>query len=214
MLLDMPVSFAQAALGAEIEVPTLDGRVKYTMPAGTQTGTVFRLRGKGIPELNSKTRGDQFVTVYIEVPRNLTARQKELLKEFEGTFESSENRGTGEGRIKGKRTKCNRFLSRISRDRNCLRREFFERLCLAFSRIPYSTYRSLLLRIFRAAKTLAMGSCVQKGLSERTGFSARAFPDGKKRRCSSLFSWLFIRSRYSGARSCCSRDIFRSRSRA
>ena len=105
VLLDMPVSFAQAALGAEIEVPTLDGRVKYTMPAGTQTGTVFRLRGKGIPELNSKTRGDQFVTVYIEVPRNLTARQKELLKEFEGTFESSENRGTGEGRIKGKRTK-------------------------------------------------------------------------------------------------------------
>ncbi|MBR6812831.1 MAG: molecular chaperone DnaJ [Oscillospiraceae bacterium] len=86
ILLDMPISFTQAALGAEIEVPTLDGRVKYTMPAGTQTGTVFRLKGKGVPSLNSRGRGDQFVTVHIEVPRDLNAKQKELLEEFEATF--------------------------------------------------------------------------------------------------------------------------------
>ena len=105
VLLDMPVSFTQAALGAEIEVPTLDGRVKYTMPAGTQTGTVFRLRGKGIPTLNSKARGDQFVTVYIEVPLNLNTKQKELLKQFEDTFGGLENHGIGQGRAKSKKTK-------------------------------------------------------------------------------------------------------------
>ena len=65
---DVPITFAQATLGAEIEVPTLDGKVKYTVPEGTQTGTVFRLRGKGVPFLNSQRRGDQLVRVVIEVP--------------------------------------------------------------------------------------------------------------------------------------------------
>ena len=78
----MPISFVQAALGAEVEVPTLDGKVKYSIPEGTQTGTTFRLRGKGIPRLNGSGRGDQFVTVNIETPRNLTKEQKEILMEF------------------------------------------------------------------------------------------------------------------------------------
>lgn len=82
VLFEMPISFVQAALGAEVEVPTLDGKVKYTIPEGTQTGTTFRLRGKGIPYLNGSSRGDQFVTVYIETPKNLTKEQKELLRQF------------------------------------------------------------------------------------------------------------------------------------
>ncbi len=79
---EVPITFTQAVLGAEIEVPTLDGKVKYTVPEGTQTGTVFRLRGKGVPVLNSSRRGDQFVTVNIEVPKNLNQKQKDLLVEF------------------------------------------------------------------------------------------------------------------------------------
>ena len=82
VLFQMPVSFVQAALGAEVEVPTLDGKVKYTIPEGTQTGTTFRLRGKGIPYLNAGSRGDQFVTVYIVTPKNLSREQKELLRRF------------------------------------------------------------------------------------------------------------------------------------
>lgn len=78
----MAISFTQAALGAELQVPTLDGTVKYNMPDGTQSGTVFRLKGKGVPYLNSTGRGDQYVTVDIYTPQNLNARQKELLKEL------------------------------------------------------------------------------------------------------------------------------------
>ena len=79
---EVPITYAQAVLGAEIEVPTLDGKVKYTIPEGTQTGTVFRLCGKGVPVLNSSRRGDQLVRVNIEVPKNLSKKQKELLQEF------------------------------------------------------------------------------------------------------------------------------------
>ena len=82
VLLELPISFVQAALGAEVEVPTLDGKVKYTIPEGTQTGTTFRLRGKGIPRLGSGGRGDQFVTVGIVTPKNLTREQKDLLRQF------------------------------------------------------------------------------------------------------------------------------------
>lgn len=80
---EMPISFTQAACGAEIEVPTLDGKVRYTVPEGTQTGTTFRLKGKGIPFVGYKTRGDQYVTVVIETPNRLTREQKELLRRFE-----------------------------------------------------------------------------------------------------------------------------------
>jgi molecular chaperone DnaJ len=85
VLVGIPITFVQAALGAEIEVPTLDGKVKYTIPEGTQTGTVFRLRGKGIQSLRGSSRGDQFVTVNVAVPTGLSDRQKELLFEFAAT---------------------------------------------------------------------------------------------------------------------------------
>ena len=83
---DFPVTFAEAALGAELEVPTLDGKVKYVMPEGTQNGTAFRLRGKGIPYLRGKGRGDQFVHISVEIPKNLSKRQKALVQEFASTF--------------------------------------------------------------------------------------------------------------------------------
>lgn len=83
VLLKMPISFAEAALGAEMKVPTIDGNVIYNIPEGTQTGTKFRLKGKGIPYINGRGRGDQIVEVYIDVPRKLTERQKELLREFQ-----------------------------------------------------------------------------------------------------------------------------------
>ncbi len=79
---EIPISFPQAALGAEIEVPTLEGKIKMKIPPGTQSGSVFRLRGKGIPDLRGGGRGDQLVRVIIEVPRKLTGRQRELLEEF------------------------------------------------------------------------------------------------------------------------------------
>ena len=83
VLCEMPITFAQAALGATIEVPTLDGKVRYNVPEGTQTGTTFRLRGKGIPYVGYKTRGDQFVTVVVETPQKLTQKQKDLLRQFD-----------------------------------------------------------------------------------------------------------------------------------
>ena len=83
VLCEMPITFAQAALGATIEVPTLDGKVRYNVPEGTQTGTTFRLRGKGIPYVGYKTRGDQFVTVVVETPQKLTQKQKGLLRQFD-----------------------------------------------------------------------------------------------------------------------------------
>ena len=83
---EAPITFTQAVLGAELEIPTIDGRVKYTIPEGTQTGTVFRLRGKGIPVLNGRGRGDQYVTVVIETPRGLNREQKEALKKFSETL--------------------------------------------------------------------------------------------------------------------------------
>ena len=82
VLCEAPITFAQAVLGAELEIPTIDGKVKYDLPEGTQTGSVFRLRGKGIPVLNGRGRGDQYVTVNVETPRNLTREQKEALRTF------------------------------------------------------------------------------------------------------------------------------------
>jgi len=95
VLMEMPVSFAQAALGAEIEVPTIDGRVKLTIPEGTQPGSVFRLRGKGIPYLQSKGggRGDQFVTITVTVPKNMTSEQKERLRAYAEAMNESVSEG-------------------------------------------------------------------------------------------------------------------------
>jgi len=82
VILDIPITFVQAAIGAELEIPTLDGKVKYNLPEGTQTGTTFRLKGKGIPYLRGNGRGDQYVRVEVEVPRKLNEKQKELLRQF------------------------------------------------------------------------------------------------------------------------------------
>lgn len=86
ILLDQEISFAQAALGAEVEVPTLDGKVKLNIPEGTQTGTTFRLKGKGVPFLRNGGRGDQFVTVNVAVPRSMTSTQKNALRRYAETM--------------------------------------------------------------------------------------------------------------------------------
>lgn len=80
---EIPITFAQAALGAEIDVPTLEGNIKHQIPEGTQTGTVFTLKNKGIQKLKGTGRGNQYVTVSIQVPKRLNEKQKALLKEFE-----------------------------------------------------------------------------------------------------------------------------------
>jgi len=93
VLLSLPISFVQATLGAELEVPTLDGKVKYTIPAGTQTGTVFRLKNKGIQNLRGSGRGDQYITVTVKVPTSLTAEQKEhLIKYAEAGGDTVDNK--------------------------------------------------------------------------------------------------------------------------
>ena len=83
IILEMPISFVQAARGATLTVPTVDGKVQYDLPEGTQTGTVFRLRGSGVPSVNGRGRGDQYVKVNVEIPRNLNHEQKELLRKFD-----------------------------------------------------------------------------------------------------------------------------------
>ena len=80
------VSFTQAALGAELQVETIDGKVKYNLPAGTQPGFTFRLRGKGAPSVNGRGRGDQYVTVQVQVPTNLTSQQKDALLAYAQTM--------------------------------------------------------------------------------------------------------------------------------
>ena len=83
---EIPITYAQAVMGDELVVPTIDGNVKYSIGEGTQTGTVFRLKGKGVKKLQRSERGDQYVKVYVEVPKNLDKKQKELLKEFKERF--------------------------------------------------------------------------------------------------------------------------------
>ena len=83
---EVPITYAQAVLGDNIFIPTIDGKLEYTVPEGTQNGTVFRFKDKGVKKVHRSDRGNQFVTINIEVPKNLTKKQKELLKEFEGTL--------------------------------------------------------------------------------------------------------------------------------
>ncbi len=82
LLCEVPISFVQATLGSEIEVPTIDGKAAIKIPAGTPSGRVFHLRGKGVPKLGSYGKGDQFINIFIDVPKKLSSRQKELLEEF------------------------------------------------------------------------------------------------------------------------------------
>ena len=93
VLCEVPISFTQAALGATIQVPTLDGKVDYEIPEGTQTGKEFILREKGIPEVgNSRRRGNERFTVVVETPTRLTKEQKDLLRQLEGTMEETPKR--------------------------------------------------------------------------------------------------------------------------
>ncbi len=89
---EVPITFTQAALGAEIEVPTLDGKVKFDIPEGTQTGKLFSLSGKGIPYINNpRRRGDHRFTVVVETPTKLSKEQKELLQKLDESFEGKSN---------------------------------------------------------------------------------------------------------------------------
>ncbi len=93
VLCEVPISFAQAALGAEIQVPTLDGKVSYTIPEGTQTGKEFVLQDRGIPEVNNpRRRGKHRFTVVVETPTRLTKEQKELLRQLEDSLEPTPKR--------------------------------------------------------------------------------------------------------------------------
>lgn len=92
----LPLTFAQAALGAEVSVPTLDGKVNYSIKEGTQPGDSFRLKGRGIPYVNGRGRGDEIVQVTVEVPRNLNGEQKRILESFE--------KATGEGNYQKRRS--------------------------------------------------------------------------------------------------------------
>jgi len=101
---EIPVTYAQAVLGDEIIVPTVDGKVSYNIPAGTQPGTVFRLRNKGVPYVNGNGRGEQYVRAVLEVPKNLTTKQKEALRSLDElmTDKQYEKRRTFFDRIKDK----------------------------------------------------------------------------------------------------------------
>ena len=93
VLCEVPITFTQAALGAQIQVPTLDGKVPYDIPEGTQTGSTFTLLGRGIPDVhNPRRRGNQRFTVVVETPTRLTKEQKELLRQLDGTLEVTPKR--------------------------------------------------------------------------------------------------------------------------
>lgn len=90
---DCPVTFVEATLGAELQVPTIDGKVAYSIPEGTQPDTVFRLKGKGVPRLNGNgQRGDQYVKIKVEIPKNLTEKQKSVLLQFDESVDMSKYR--------------------------------------------------------------------------------------------------------------------------
>lgn len=91
--LDYPIDFIQASLGAELEVPTIEGKVLLKIPEGTQTGTVFRIKDKGVPSLRNSQRGDQYVRVQVEIPKKLTDKQKQLMKQLATEFGHDEKLG-------------------------------------------------------------------------------------------------------------------------
>lgn len=104
--IDHHVSFAKATLGAEVKVPTIDGDVSYSVPPGTQSGTVFRLKDKGVQRVNSKIRGDQYVKVIVDIPKSLNDKQKEALHLFmEASGESFDGvkKSTFFEKLKGKK---------------------------------------------------------------------------------------------------------------
>ena len=100
----VPITYSQAVLGSETVVPTIDGKVQYTVPEGTQSGTTFRLRGQGIQYVNGRGRGDQYVHVVVEIPKKLTRTQREALKKFEDSLKE-ENYEQRKGFFKSLRDK-------------------------------------------------------------------------------------------------------------
>jgi molecular chaperone DnaJ len=92
LLCEVPIGFATAALGGELEIPTLNGRVKLRVPAETQTGKLFRLRGKGVKPVRGGPEGDMICRVVIETPVNLTKRQQELLQELDESLEAGQGK--------------------------------------------------------------------------------------------------------------------------
>lgn len=88
---ELPITFVQAALGGDVLIPTIDGTMNYTIPEGTQPGTVFRFKGSGVKKLNRNERGNQYVKVTIEVPSSLTKKQKDLLREFDQSLDENKN---------------------------------------------------------------------------------------------------------------------------
>ncbi len=90
LLLDFPISFSTAALGGDVQVPTLSGPIKYRIPEGTQPGTEFRIKGQGIQQLRGSGKGDLILRVKVEIPKRLTNKQKDLLREFEATTSDRE----------------------------------------------------------------------------------------------------------------------------
>ncbi len=102
---DIPISFAEAALGAELEIPTLEGNISYKIPEGTQTGSTFQIKEKGVINLNTKRKGSLFFTVIVETPKNLNEKQKQLLRSFA--------EACGEGNLKNKQS----FFEKIKKNR-------------------------------------------------------------------------------------------------
>jgi molecular chaperone DnaJ len=100
---EIPISFTEAALGAKVDVPTLDGRAELKIPAGTQTGTIFRLKGKGIVRLNKQGEGDEFVKVIVETPKSVSKKQKELLEKLESEMQSAKKRKSLFDKLIGKK---------------------------------------------------------------------------------------------------------------
>ncbi len=100
--IEIPITYSQAVLGEEIVVPTIDGNVKYTIPEATQPGTIFRFKGKGVKNPHRMDKGDQFVHIIVEVPKNLSKKQKELLGEFEASLseDNYKNRKTFFSKVK------------------------------------------------------------------------------------------------------------------
>jgi molecular chaperone DnaJ len=95
IICQIPISFTQAVLGSEIEIPTLNGKRNLSIPKGTESGEIFRIKDEGFPKLRGYGRGDQVVQIVVKTPKNLTKRQEELLREFEGISMKKEREGEG-----------------------------------------------------------------------------------------------------------------------
>jgi molecular chaperone DnaJ len=102
IICQIPISFPQAALGTEIEVPTLNGKKNLTIPKGTEGGDILRIKGEGFPRIRGHGRGDEIVQIIVKTPSNLSKRQEELLREFEELSKRKEKGGDGwRGLFKG-----------------------------------------------------------------------------------------------------------------